>query len=73
MVGAGVIENDSAWVASIPSASVSPRVKENGPLAVGVPVTAPVAVLRVRPPGSDPPVTDQVKGAVPPEVVEVTA
>ncbi len=40
----------------------------NVPAAVGVPVTAPVAVLSVKPAGSVP-TTENVYGAVPPDTV----
>src|SRR5450756_332006 len=46
-------------------------VKEKEPVAVGVPVMAPVAVLSERPVGSAPAVTAKVYGAVPPEAETV--
>ena len=38
----------------------------NKPLVVGVPLTTPVVVLRVKPGGSDPSISDHVYGARPP-------
>jgi hypothetical protein len=50
--------------------SVSLKVSEVAlAVAVGVPVIAPVEVLRVSPAGSVPLVSDQVKGVVPPVAV----
>ena len=43
------------------------------PPAVGVPVTAPVAAFKVSPVGREPPVTDHVKGLVPPVTTGVAA
>jgi len=42
------------------SESVTSRVNVEDPLAVGVPVTAPVLVFEGEAPGREPPVTDQV-------------
>jgi len=56
----------SSPVASTPEASVRVIVKAGDSTAVGVPVIAPVAALRVRPPGRSPEETDQRRGAVPP-------
>jgi len=41
-------------VAVLPFASFTCPVKVKSPMPVGVPVTAPVDVLRLRPAGSDP-------------------
>jgi hypothetical protein len=53
-------------VAAFELASVTFTVNEDVPGAVGVPDIAPVEGSRARPVGSDPLVTDHVKGAVPP-------
>jgi len=60
MDGVATTVTDSDWVAVPPTASVAVRVNVDAPAVVGVPVTTPVEVLRVRPAGSEPPVTDQV-------------
>ncbi len=40
------------------------------PVAVGVPVTAPVEVFRVSPVGKAPDATENVKGDTPPEMLD---
>ena len=51
--------------------SVARTVKLKVPLAVGVPVMAPVAAFKLSPAGSEPLVIDQVYGAVPPLAASV--
>ena len=58
----------NACEAARPSASVAVRAKLNGPLAVGVPVTTPVAGSSRSPGGSAPAVTANVVGPRPPAV-----
>jgi hypothetical protein len=50
---------------------VAVRVKLLTPLVVGVPLILPVEVSSVRPLGSDPEVTANVQGALPPWAVTV--
>ena len=57
----------SGFVEVEPTLSVARMVKPGAPAVVGVPVMAPLAELRLSPPGSDPADTDQTSGAVPPE------
>jgi hypothetical protein len=59
-----------ASVAICPRASVTLAVKLNVPVAVGVPVSTPLA-FRVIPAGRLPEATDQVYGLVPPVTVRV--
>jgi len=63
-----VAEVDACGVDAL---SVAVTAKLKPPLAVGVPVIAPVAALRARPPGSAPEATDQVIGATPPVTEQV--
>ena len=46
--------------------SVAWTIKLKVPAAVGVPVIAPVVGVKLRPPGNEPLVIDQVYGGVPP-------
>jgi hypothetical protein len=46
-------------------------VKLYAPAAVGVPVIAPVEVFKLNPVGSEPAETENVTGAVPPDVATV--
>src|ERR1051325_7673009 len=46
--------------------SLTRAVKLNVPMLLGVPVRAPVFALSARPPGSEPLVSVQLNGAVPP-------
>jgi len=57
-VGPPTMVKGHAPVATAPLASVTLMVKD--PAAVGVPVTAPVAVFKVRPAGSVPVATEKV-------------
>ena len=57
---------DSAFVSNAPTLSSIRTVKLEVPVAVGVPMIAPVLVLRVNPAGRDPDEVDHVLGAVPP-------
>jgi hypothetical protein len=50
-----------------PPLSVTWTVKLKDPLCVGVPVTAPLELLSVKPGGRDPVLMDQVYGGVPPD------
>lgn len=52
-------------------ASTTCTTKDELPAAVGVPEITPVAALKARPAGRDPPARLNVKGAVPPEAVSV--
>ena len=52
--------SDSAWISVVDRLSVTCAVKLLVHVAVGVPVMVPVEVLRLRPVGRDPVVTDQV-------------
>jgi hypothetical protein len=52
---------DKGWAGDVaPALSLTVMLKENVPLAVGVPVIAPLAVFRVKPLGSDPVLTVQL-------------
>ena len=53
------------------AASAAVIEKLNVPAELGVPVIAPVAPLRIRPPGSAPLDTENVYGAVPPDAETV--
>jgi hypothetical protein len=56
----------------LPRLSLTVTLKENVPVVEpGVPLITPVAEFRVRPPGSDPAVSVQVKGPVPPVTTKV--
>lgn len=55
----------------MPFASVTVTVKLYGPAAVIVPLMTPVDGFSVNPAGSDPLVTANVNGAVPPDVSTV--
>ena len=62
-VAAGLIRSERVWVAVCGVGvllSVSVTVNGKMPVAVGVPVIAPVAEFRVSPEGSAPGVMDQV-------------
>src|ERR1035438_7307494 len=65
--GPPVIVKGQVVAATTPLASFTWSMKV--PLAVGVPVIAPVEVLRVRPAGRVPVDSEKVKGAVPPVTV----
>ena len=52
--------------AAVPLESTTWAVKVNVPAAVGVPVTAPVDALSVKPAGSEPLVIENVYGGMPP-------
>ena len=54
-----------APVALEPTVSVATKLKLKLPVAVGVPVTAPVPEFRDRPVGRDPPITEYVFAPVP--------
>jgi hypothetical protein len=71
IVNGAMTAMDSACVAAAPTLSVTFAVKLDVPVAVGVPVIAPVAAVRLKPPGRLPADIDQVMGAVPPEDVIV--
>ena len=73
MAGEAATDTDSGWVAVPPMASVATTVKVEVPLVVGVPAISPVLGLMLRPSGSDPPVTDQVYGVVPPDTRGTTS
>jgi hypothetical protein len=71
IVSAGATVIVSAFVELEPTLSTAWMVKPGAPAVAGVPVMAPLAELRLSPPGSDPAETDQVSGAVPPEETTV--
>ena len=50
---------------ALPAAFAALTVKLNVPVAVGVPVIAPVDAFKLRPVGSEPPDIDQVIGVEP--------
>ena len=54
------------WDAVAPLLSLTVIVKEEEPTAEGIPLRTPVKGSRFIPTGSAPPVTPQLKGAVPP-------
>jgi hypothetical protein len=62
---------DSGWAGEVPpKLSVTVTLNEKLPLAVGVPVMAPLEEISERPPGSDPDVTVQFEyGIAPPLAV----
>ena len=74
-VGAGAREVTmlSALLAVCPTPSVTLTVKFAVPVAVGAPLSAPVALFRVTPAGSAPEITLQEYGAVPPVAVKEAA
>ena len=62
---------ERAFVAVAPTLSVTLAVKLEVPVAVGVPVIAPVPETRESPVGRLPEAIAQVKGDVPPEAARV--
>lgn len=60
MESAPLTVQEKAWVASSEERSVTLIVNEELPAADGVPVSAPVEVLRLMPEGRDPAETDQM-------------
>jgi hypothetical protein len=65
--GSGLTVNERAGVLAVrPSISITPTTKVKEPVSVGVPPKTPVVELSNIPFGSDPDVTDHVKGDVPP-------
>jgi hypothetical protein len=54
-----------------PFASVAVMVNAYAPAAAAVPVIAPVEAFKVNPVGNDPAETENVTGAVPPDVCTV--
>lgn len=63
---------EASLLAPAPLASSRERVKGKRPACVGIPLTAPVATFSARPGGKgDAPVTENVKGAVPPVITGV--
>ena len=54
-------------------ASLTCTVKLDVPAVAGVPEIAPLALFRVNPAGSDPPLMDQLYGVLPPLAVKVVA
>lgn len=71
MLTAALITIESAFVADAPALSVTLAVKLLVPEVVGVPVIAPVELLRDNPAGSVPDESDHVSGAVPPVAAKV--
>ena len=67
---AALIVTDMVLVGAAPAASVTLTVKLNVPAAVGVPLKTP-AELKLKPPGTDPELTDHVSVPVPPVVAKV--
>ena len=67
IAGAAATAMESALDSMDPVLSVAWMLKMGVPGVVGVPVMAPVPVLRLSPPGSDPLFINQVMGAVPPD------
>ena len=53
------------FIVAFPTEFVALAVKLNVPVAVGMPVIAPVVAFRIRPVGSAPLLIDQVMGVVP--------
>jgi hypothetical protein len=66
IVGAAAMTRDKALDAVAPTLSVTVRVKLKVPPDEGTPLISPVLAVKFSPPGSDPPASDQVNGAVPP-------
>ena len=66
---------DRSWVtlAGVGSASVTPTVNAYVPTDVGVPDRSPESASRVRPGGSEPEVTDQVYGVMPPVALSIVS
>jgi hypothetical protein len=71
MTGAALIVIDSAPVAEAPTLSVTSAVNIDAPVAVGMPVIAPLDAMRESPAGRLPDGIDQARGAVPPEEASV--
>jgi len=63
--------NDFVAVCGVPLESCTRTVNVEEPVVVGVPLISPVEEFRVNPTGSEPTVTDQFKGAVPPVAASV--
>jgi hypothetical protein len=72
-VGAAVIVMESAWssVSGVPWESVTLTVKLDVPVAEGVPEIVPVELPRDNPAGSEPLITDQLYGVMPPVAARV--
>jgi hypothetical protein len=71
ILGAALIVIDRAFVAEAPRLSVICAVNGYAPVAVGVPVIAPLDATRDSPAGRTPEGIDQARGVVPPEEASV--
>ena len=71
MSAGAVMVSVNAFVVARAALSCSRTVKLDAPAAAGVPPIAPVDAFSERPAGSDPALTDQASGAVPPELTKV--
>jgi hypothetical protein len=71
MLGAALTVIDSAFVAEAPTLSATFAVKLDVPVAVGVPVIAPLEATIDSPAGRLPEDIDQARGAVPPVAASV--
>jgi hypothetical protein len=71
MLSGGLMVMAKALFAAAVALSFTWTVKLEVAAAVGVPVTVPVEEFRDKPAGSEPPLTDQVNGGVPPEAFNI--